>query len=83
MTSPAPRRSTRANYMAMRLGLLAVLIVGGAIFHHRGPAYDVIHVLYIVAVLGFLGWRLVRRRRRVSQNRDPGGPASADRQNPP
>jgi threonine/homoserine/homoserine lactone efflux protein len=57
--------------MAMRLGLLAILIVGGAIFHHHGPAYDVIHVVYIVAVLGFLGWRIMRRRQRTPQYRDP------------
>ena len=59
--------------MAMRLGLLAVLIVGGAIFHHRGPAYDVIHVVYLVAVLGFVGWRIMRRRQRTTPRyRDPG-----------
>jgi hypothetical protein len=64
-------RSPRANYLAMRLGLLAVLIVGGAIFHHRGPAYDVIHVLYIVALVGFIGWRIMRRRQRAQPYRDP------------
>lgn len=71
MTSPMRGGGgPRANYMAMRLGLLAFLIVGGAIFHHRGPAYDVIHVVYLVALVGFLGWRLMKRRQRTARYRD-------------
>jgi hypothetical protein len=63
MSSPPPggRRSRSVSYIAIRLTLLAFLIVGGALFHHHGHGYDVVHAIYIVAVVGFLGWRLWRR----------------------
>jgi hypothetical protein len=74
MTSPFGGRSRRTNYLIIRLGLLVLLIVGGVLFHHQGRAYEVIRVVYLVAIVGFLVWRISTRQRGGARYRDPGPP---------
>jgi hypothetical protein len=60
-----------SSLRAVRLGLLVMVILAGVVFHHTGGVYDTIHVLYLVLIVGLLGFALMTRRRRQS----PGGTA--------
>jgi|HubBroStandDraft_6_1064221.scaffolds.fasta_scaffold5485977_1 hypothetical protein len=76
-----------SNYRMIRIGLLVAVIVGGLIFHHKGHAYEVIRVIYVVIVLGFLVWRIGMRRGRSLRGRNrqnnSGGPPYQDPGPPP
>jgi hypothetical protein len=75
----------RSNYLKIRVALIVAIVVAGVLFHHQGPAYRVIRVVYLVVIVGFLIWRLSLRSSRLSRRRDrdrdigpgprgPGGP---------
>ncbi len=48
---------------ALRLGMLVLLLVAGALFNHRGHGYTVARGLYLVALVGLLGYSFLGRRR--------------------
>jgi hypothetical protein len=56
----------------LRLGALAALLVGTAVFHVRGSGYVALRVIYIVVIVGVLIASFALRRRRSS---GPGGPS--------
>jgi hypothetical protein len=53
--------SRNPQMRVVRLGLLAVLLIAGATFHHTGPVYTAIRVAYYAVILGGLGYLLWRR----------------------
>jgi hypothetical protein len=47
----------------LRLGALAALIIGTAVFHVRGSGYVTLRVIYIVVIIGVLTASFALRRR--------------------
>jgi hypothetical protein len=67
MTETKPPKSypfglRRHHFIAIRVLLVVGIVVLGITLHHRGPLYDVIRGLYFALILGFVVWRLNRRR---------------------
>jgi hypothetical protein len=56
----------------LRLGALAALLIGTAVFHVRGSGYVTLRVIYIVVIVGVLIASFALRRRGGS---GPGGPS--------
>jgi hypothetical protein len=54
----------------LRLGALAALLIGTAVFHVRGSGYATLRVIYIVVIVGVLVASFALRRRGGS---GPGG----------
>jgi hypothetical protein len=66
-------RNPQLRYL--RLGALVVLILAGSAFHHSGPTYDAIRVVYYALILGVIGYALYHRsgaRRRGAGLPGPG-----------
>jgi undecaprenyl pyrophosphate phosphatase UppP len=72
MTSPYRGGNRRSSYLMIRVALIVALVVGGVVFHHRGHAYEVVRVGYLIVVVGFLVWRISMRQRRGPRARGPG-----------
>jgi hypothetical protein len=53
----------RSNLRFIRLGVLVVFLVLSASLHHRGSTYNVIHVLYLVIIVGLVVALIASRRR--------------------
>lgn len=67
MTETKPAKSypfglRRRHFIAIRVLLVVGIVVVGITLHHHGPLYDAIRVLYFALILGFVAWRLNRRR---------------------
>jgi hypothetical protein len=60
-----------SSLRAVRLGAFVLVILAGVVFHHSGGVYQTIHLLYLVLVVGVLGYALLARSRRG--NRSPSG----------
>jgi len=58
-----------------RVGLLALVILAGLLFHHQGHAYDAIRVVYYVFIVAFLLWGISMRRGRGPLAGGRGGPS--------
>jgi hypothetical protein len=52
-------RNPQMRYL--RVGLLVVLLVAGTAFHHTGPTYTAIRVVYYAVLLGALAFAFSRR----------------------
>lgn len=61
-------RNPRAR--ALRLGLLAVVLVAAVLFHGHGRAYEGVRILYYLGIVGLLVARFAGRSRRQGP---PGG----------
>jgi hypothetical protein len=59
-------------WVGVRVVLVALLVIGGLVFHHRGHGYEAVRAVYVVALIGFLGWRISSRQRRGQSRRDRG-----------
>jgi len=82
MTETKPPRSypfglRRHHFIAIRVLLVVGVVVVGATLHHHGPLYDVIRGLYFALILGFVVWRLNRRRIHRNSRRAGGGSAGS------
>jgi hypothetical protein len=67
--------SRNPQMRAVRIGLLVAVVAAGAVFHHSGPTYTAIRIVYFAVVIGFIGFALYRRS--VAKHHDPtipGGP---------
>jgi Flp pilus assembly protein TadB len=67
MTASKPPKSypfglRRRHFLAIRVLLVVGIVVVGITLHHHGPLYDVIRGVYFALILGFVVWRLNRRR---------------------
>jgi Flp pilus assembly protein TadB len=67
MTDTKPPKSypfglRRHHFIAIRVVLIVGIVVVGITLHHHGPLYDVIRGLYFALIIGFVVWRLNRRR---------------------
>ena len=54
--------SRNPRLRVFRLGALAVLLLAGLAFHHRGSSYELVRGLYYAGIVGLLGYSLYRRR---------------------
>jgi hypothetical protein len=54
----------------LRLGALAALLIGTAVFHVRGSGYVTLRVIYIVVIVGVLIASFALRRRGVRGRAD-------------
>jgi hypothetical protein len=57
----------------LRVGLLVVLLVAGTAFHHAGPTYTAIRIVYYALLLGALGFAFSRRSA-STHHQSPSGP---------
>lgn len=66
----------RSPLRYLRLGLLLLLILAGLLLHGHGRTYNSIHDVYLVLVLGLLGYGLFMRNQagRRGVGRGPMGP---------
>ena len=55
------RRNSSLRFL--RLGALAALLIGTAVFHVRGSGYVTLRVIYIVVIIGVLTASFALRRR--------------------
>lgn len=63
-------RNPQLRYL--RFALLAVVILAGLAFHHSGPTYEAIRVVYYAVILGIIGFALYSRS--AAKHRGPGRP---------
>ena len=65
-----------ASLRFLRLGALAALLIGTAVFHVRGSGYITLRVIYIVVIVGVLiaSFALCRRGSSGPGGRSGGGP---------
>jgi hypothetical protein len=68
----------RSALRYVRLALLILILLAAVVFHGHGKAYDTIHAVYFVAVIGLLGFALFTRSasRRGRMGNGPMGPGS-------
>jgi hypothetical protein len=78
----------------LRIGALVIVLLAGAVLHHSGGIYNVIHVAYLALIVGFLVVGFASRRgygrgvgqgygRGVGAGVPPGAmPPNGPRQNP-
>jgi hypothetical protein len=62
------------NFMAVRLALLAALLLAGTAWHRHGAAYGTFRVIYWVAIIATIGFFMSRRssmRRRAGMGPGP------------
>ena len=64
-------RSPGLRYI--RLGLLVALLVGTAVFHLHGSAYNTLHYAYIVIIIGVIAFTFTMNRRGGSRRGGPPG----------
>lgn len=50
---------------AFRIGVLVLVLLAGVVFHHSGPTYDAIRILYYAFIIGFLVFAFRSRRQGV------------------
>jgi hypothetical protein len=63
----------RSPLRYLRLGLLILIVLAAVVFHGKGRAYDTIHDVYFVLIIGLLGFALFSRGR-SRRNQMGGGP---------
>jgi uncharacterized membrane protein YgcG len=56
----------------IRLGMLAVLLIGTLVFHLHGTASNALHIVYIVVIVAAIGTTIVISRRGGSGRSGPG-----------
>ncbi len=76
----------RSPLRYVRLGLLLLVVLAGVAFHGHGSAYHAIHDVYLVAIIGLIGFAVIRggaRRRGIGGGPMGPGPAGPGQQSPP